>query len=156
MLAGGELPNTIVVDASVGIKWVVEETGSDIAASVIGNRRLLVPDLFWIEAANALAGKVRRNELSRAQAQDAWRDLSQAPVLSVPATPDSLAPALGLAHDLVHPIYDCLYLALGIAQQALVVTADKRFVEVVRGHPYLAEKVVLLDELDRAGAGRKL
>lgn len=149
MLAA-DLPNTLVVDASVGLKWVVDETGSDAAAEIIAGKRLLVPDLFWVEAANALAGKVRRGELTRAQAQDAWRDLAQAPLLSIPTTPDFLLPALGLAHDFSHPVYDCVYLALGIAENAKVITADRRFVDLVRAHPYFSDKVILLDELASA------
>jgi predicted nucleic acid-binding protein len=142
-----DLPNRLVVDASVGVKWVIDEAGSDLATSIIAGRSLLVPDLFWIEAANALVAKVRRGELTRAQAQDAWHDLSEAPLSTRPMTAESLAPALGIAHDFVHPIYDCIYLALSIAEHTKVVTADRRFVEIVRAHPSFANNVLLLDEL---------
>ncbi len=152
MPALGELPPMLVVDASVGVKWVVDETGSDLAAALIAGRRLLVPDLFWVEAANALAAKVRRSEMNRAQARDAWYDLSHAPVLSHRATPDSLAPALTLAQDIGHSVYDCLYLALAVAEYCRVVTADRRFAEVVRLHPYLADSLILLDEIVTAPA----
>lgn len=81
MLAIADLPMTVVVDASVGPKWVVTEVGSEIAMALIEGRQLLVPDLFWIETANGLAAKVRREELSRAAARDAWHDLLQAPIL---------------------------------------------------------------------------
>ena len=140
----------LVVDASVGVKWVVDEIGSEMATALIAGRRLLVPDLFWVETANALAAKVRRSELSRAQAQDAWQDLSRAPVMSRPVTPDSLAPALGLAQDIGHPVYDCLYLAMAVAEKCHVVTADRRFAEVVRRHPCLAESLLLLGEIEDA------
>lgn len=147
MTEAADLPDRLVVDASVGVKWVVDEAGSDLAVSLIAGRSLVVPDLFWIEAANALAAKVRRGELTRSQAQDAWHDLAHAPVSSKPATPESLVPALGMAHDFAHPIYDCIYLALGIAEHAKVVTADRRFADIVRTHPYFADTVILLDEL---------
>ena len=45
MPALNELPAVLVVDASVGVKWVVDEIGSEIAAGLIAGRRLLVPDL---------------------------------------------------------------------------------------------------------------
>ena len=147
----GDLPPVLVVDASVGVKWVVNETGSDVATALIGGRRLLVPDLFWIEAANALAAKVRRSELNRAQARDAWHDLSQAPVLSQPTTPETLAPALALAQDLGHSVYDCLYLALAVTEACRMVTADKRFADVVRLHPFLADSLFLLEEITQNG-----
>jgi predicted nucleic acid-binding protein len=111
MPALADLPMTVVVDASVGLKWVVTEAGSEIAVALIEGRQLLVPDLFWIETGNALAAKVRREELSRADARDAWHDLLQAPVIARPATPDSLTATLALAQDIGHPLYDCLYLA---------------------------------------------
>ena len=147
MPALNDLPSVLVVDASVGVKWVVDEIGSEMATALVAGRRLLVPDLFWVETANALASKVRRSELSRAQARDAWHDLTQAPVISRPATPDSLGPALGLAQDIGHPVYDCLYLSLALAEKCCVITADKRFADVVKDHPYLADSLVLLDEV---------
>jgi predicted nucleic acid-binding protein len=153
MPALADLPRTIVVDASVGMKWVVDEEGSDIAAALLAWRRLLVPDLFWIETANVLSTKVRRGELASAQAGDAWHDLSQAPVLSRTATPDTVAPALRLAQDIRHPVYDCVYLALAVEERCKVVTADRRFVEVVRNHPYLADSVVLLSEIEAGEPG---
>lgn len=147
MPALGDLPPVLVIDASVGVKWVVDEIGSEMATALVAGRRLLVPDLFWVETANALAAKVRRSELSRAQAQDAWHDLSQAPVISRPATPDTLAPALGLAQDIGHSVYDCLYLSLALAEKCCVITADRRFADVVKVHPYIADSLILLDNI---------
>ena len=142
-----DLPPVLVVDASVGIKWVVDETGSEIASALVAGRRLLVPDLFWVETANALAAKVRRSELSRAQARDAWHDLCRAPVQSRQTTPDSLAPALGLAQDIGHPVYDCLYLSLALTEKCSVVTADRRFADVVRAHPYITDSLILISDI---------
>ena len=51
------------------------------------------------------------------------------------------AAAARLAIDLDHPAYDCFYLALAIQTQYPLVTADTRFHDKVRGHPYLAESV---------------
>jgi predicted nucleic acid-binding protein len=134
----------LVVDASVGLKWVVEESGSDDAAALLDGRKLLTSALFWAEAANALASKLRRNELDRAAAMDAWLDLSRAPVETEALTADAVGRALHLAADLGHPIYDCCYLALALERGAVVVTADRRFVDAVGRHPYLARHVRVL------------
>jgi predicted nucleic acid-binding protein len=147
MPASADLPVTLVVDASVGLKWVVMEPGSEMAVALIEGRQLLVPDLFWIETANGLAAKVRRDELSRAAAQDAWHDLLHAPITARPTTPDIVTAALALAQDLRHPVYDCLYLSLAIVEHCPMVTADRRFAEVVRAQPYLAERIIVLDEI---------
>ena len=47
-----------------------------------------------------------------------------------------------LAVDLGHPAYDCYYLALAMQGQYPVVTADARFHDRVREHPYLSDRVV--------------
>jgi predicted nucleic acid-binding protein len=65
------LPPIVVVDAGVGLKWVVDESGSDAAAAVAAVCGLLTPALFWIEAANVLATKQRRGELTRSGLEDA-------------------------------------------------------------------------------------
>jgi len=54
----------VVVDASVAIKWLLEESGTRPAVRLLAERRpLLAPDLMLIEAANALWKKVRRGEM---------------------------------------------------------------------------------------------
>ena len=50
--------------------------------------------------------------------------------------------AARLAVDLDHPVYDCFYLALAVQTQYPVVTADARFHDKVRGHPYLSDRIV--------------
>ena len=63
---------------------------------------------------------------------------------TAPPWPNSLrnAAAARLAADLDHPAYDCFYLALAIQTQYPVVTADARFHDKVRGHPYLSERIL--------------
>lgn len=141
------LPGTLVVDASVGVKWVVDEAGSDLATALIPGRLLVIPALFWVEAANVLATKARRGELSAEAAADAWRDLALAPLETVPLEPAALEPALGLALDLRHPVYDCCYLALARARRTVLVTADRRFGRLAAGHAAHAGTVVSLHDL---------
>ena len=131
----------LVVDASVGLKWVVDEVGSDEAFALLLGRRLIVPALFWVEAANALASKVRRGDLDRSDASDAWLDLEEAPVETVPITKELVRASLEVAHDLRQPIYDCLYLALAISSEATLVTADARLLTRVVTRPALARRV---------------
>jgi len=52
------------------------------------------------------------------------------------------ASAARLATDLDHPAYDCFYLALAVQQQYPLVTADKRFYDIVHKHPYFSDRVV--------------
>jgi hypothetical protein len=43
------------------------------------------------------------------------------------------ARAFALAHELDHPVYDCLYLALAEIEDVRMVTADRRLLERLRG-----------------------
>ena len=142
------LPGALVVDASVGLKWVIDEPGSEAAVALLAGRQLVTSALFWVEAANALATKGRRGELDRAGVADAWRDLSQAPLEIAPLEAGSVQAALALAADLGHPVHDCCYLELALARQAPVMTADRRFWRLVEPHASLAGRVVHLDQIE--------
>jgi predicted nucleic acid-binding protein len=52
-----------------------------------------------------------------------------------------------IARELMHPIYDCCYLALAIEENSIVITADQRFRSAVAAHPALADRVVLLRDI---------
>ena len=132
-----------VVDASVAVKWLVEEDHSNEAIGLLDSgSRLVAPALLFAEAANALWAMPRRGEISADDMSDAVDTLRAAPV-SLPTPMLELAAAASrLGTDLDHPVYDCFYLALAIQTQYPVVTADKRFHDKVRGHPYLSDRIV--------------
>ena len=132
-----------VVDASVVVKWLVAEELSDQAASLLDRELTLVaPELVFAEASNALWAMCRLGNIDAAEFSDATDALRAAPV-AVPHPMRRLAVAASrLAIDLDHPVYDCFYLALAILEQYPVVTADGRFHDKVRGHPYLADRIV--------------
>jgi predicted nucleic acid-binding protein len=113
-----------VIDASVAIKWVVDESGTP-AALALRRHRLFAPDLLIAECANALWKKVRRSELTAAEAQFAARLLARADVELAPMR-SLLEPAAALAIAIDHPAYDCVYLALAESLSCNFVTADQR------------------------------
>lgn len=55
--------NLLVIDASIAVKWVVEEEGTIEALALRGAAKLIAPDLLIAECANILWKKVRRGEL---------------------------------------------------------------------------------------------
>jgi predicted nucleic acid-binding protein len=103
--------------------------------------------LFWAEAGNAIATRVRRGEIDRVRGNDARRDLQGAPLRTRPLDGNAVFAALTIAHDLAHPNYDCCYPALALEEDAVVVTADRRFQSAVVAHPSLAARVVLLRDI---------
>jgi predicted nucleic acid-binding protein len=132
----------IIVDASVAVKWVVSEPGSDEAAALL-EQRLGAPALWLSEASNALWAKVMRRQLSPDEARGQAADLADAPMTTI-ALPGLLPAAMHMALELEHPIYDCFYLAAAMQRDTYVVTADRRFLEKVTSHPMLRDRIKLL------------
>ena len=132
-----------VVDASVVVKWLVAEEWSDESSRLLeAGVTLIAPELVFAEASNALWAMQRRGDLDRDDLADAVDLLKSAPV-SVPVSMRRLAAgAVRLAVDLGHPAYDCYYLALAMHEQYPVVTADARFHDRVKEHPYLSDRIV--------------
>jgi predicted nucleic acid-binding protein len=118
--------NTLVVDASIAIKWVVEEEGTQQALALRRRAKLIAPELLVAECANILWKKVRRDELTSHEALLAARLLQAAEVELLP-TRALLEAATRIAIELDHPAYDCLYLVLAVENKCRFVTADERF-----------------------------
>lgn len=133
---------SVVVDASVALKWVLDEPGKE-AADALLEEELIAPELWLLEAANALWRRARRGEISAEEAQERLAELFNAPVTTSAIENDLLA-AAELANVLGHPVYDCLYLALAIRENTHVVTADSRFHTAVSRSPTLKGAVRLL------------
>jgi predicted nucleic acid-binding protein len=114
----------LVIDASVVIKWVIEEPDTP-QALALRRHRLFAPDLLMAECANVLWKKQRRNELTAQEALLAARLLQRADIELAPMRA-LLEPATMLALALDHPAYDCVYLALAESLSCDLVTADRR------------------------------
>ena len=141
-----------VVDASVAVKWLVEEEYSRESARLLeADFTLLAPDVLFAEAVSALTVKHRRGEMDREELSDAVALLRAAPLATPLSTQELAASSARLAVDLGHPVYDCFYLALAIHEDYPVVTADTRFHNKVCTHPYLGDRVVHVADI----AGRK-
>lgn len=121
----------IVVDASVALKWVLDEADSE-AAVALRDNDLMAPVLWLAEAANALWRRVRVNEIAAEEAVAHYSELVRAPVTLVAIEP-YLGRALNLATEIGHPVYDCIYLAVALYHHIHVVTADRRFAAIVNG-----------------------
>lgn len=133
----------LVVDASVAVKWVVEEAGSEAAATLV-DADLAAPSLLLAECANVLWAKVRRGELAGQEAIERLQLLRASPLELFPL--ESLGErALELALELHHPAYDSFYLALAERLGRPLVTDDRRLYKVTRGHPSFEAAVLLLD-----------
>src|ERR1700759_3333549 len=123
-----------VVDASIAIKWVVEESGTNDALALRRRAKLIAPELLIAECANILWKKVQRKNLLWEEARIAAR-LPQSADIELLPTRALLEETALLAIDLDHPAYDCLYIALAAANDCSFVTADERLVRKLAQSP---------------------
>jgi predicted nucleic acid-binding protein len=114
----------LVIDASVAVKWVVQEPGTP-EALALRKARLAAPDLIIPECANILWKKHRLGQLTSAEASAAAQLLERADMELV-AMGAQLHRATELAIELDHPAYDCFYIALALDKGCAFATADQR------------------------------
>ncbi len=122
----------MVVDASVAVKWVLPEAGSDRAAAIrTADDDLIAPSLACAEIGSAIWRAVLRGDVSAAEARQNllvainhyWR--------IVPL--EELAErAIDVAMRLRHPIYDCFYVALAERERCPMITADRRLIAAAK------------------------
>ena len=138
-----------VLDASVAVKWLIAEEGSDLADGLLEtDHELHAPRLLASEASNALQRRAERGALAPLMASAL---ASLIPRLPLQWSDDELlsGDATRLAVGLGWPIYDCMYLALAHSLDAQLITADIRFAEMLATTEH-GETVVALS--DFAGA----
>lgn len=134
---------TIVVDASVALKWYQREPDSEIALVLLDSgSRMIAPDLIVAELCNAAWRLIRLRQMLVGQMQiltdGAPRVFARLHDLG------SLAPRAGaIALAVNHPAYDCFYLALSEAEDAPLITADRRLIAKVAGTPFATRTVHL-------------
>jgi len=128
----------LVVDASVGLKWALDEPDSGLAEALvrIEPELLLVPDFWLNEATNVLWLKARRKLMTPVEAREGLALLRAllGPIPTAHMRLHDVALDIGVTID--HPTYDTLYLAFAIAVGAsAVVPADASFLRSIRIHP---------------------
>ena len=117
----------VVVDASVAVKWFVPEIHSIAAARLLDPEiYLAAPDLITSEFGNILWKKVRRREITRDEASEILTAFDSSGV-ETHASRGLLHAAFQLAIGLERTVYDSLYLALAVALDCPLITADARF-----------------------------
>jgi predicted nucleic acid-binding protein len=119
------VPSSAICDASVVVRWLVDDALSDVAIDARARYDLIAPKLLLSEAGNALRAYVRAGSLPL--------DLAQRHLIGLPRQielrdEDRFMPlALRLAVENAHAIYDCVYAATAMTLSLPLITADVRF-----------------------------
>jgi len=128
----------VCVDASLAIKAVVPEAGSDKADALFNQwagdeTQLIAPVFFEVETDSILRQKVSlRRELTLAQGQRAFVSLQGLPIKTT-HSPEQRERAWEIAHAFQFPtVYDATYLALAELRECEFWTADEKLFKRVR------------------------
>jgi len=135
-----------VLDASVVVKWFVEEEDTATARKLLtghtqGLYTLVEPDLLIYEVANVL----RHNRaFSREDTQKCINALHNLSMDIIAPLIDVVLPAINLVYERDVTFYDSIYIALASELGLRYVTADKKLFEKTKSIP----QTFLLENLD--------
>jgi predicted nucleic acid-binding protein len=135
-----------VLDACVGLKWVLSEPDSDKARTIRDELRsdvrdLIAPDVFAVECAHALTKSQRRGLLSGAGKLYIDIMMDSPRLFSSVSLMDR---AIEIASKARIAVYDCLYVALAEQQGCELITSDKRLLNALqKGFPFITDLATL-------------
>ncbi len=139
-----------VVDATVAVKWFVNEPLRSVALRLIDSRLALhAPELILMQMSEIARLKLQRDEVTLEQMQEA---LHRAPAFFERLHPvqDLHERALQLSLKLDRPIASCFYLACAETLKAALVTADRDLATV--NADFLASPILHLSALPALAA----
>ena len=135
-----------VLDASVVVKWFVDEEHSDKALQLreeyyAGEREIIVPDLLLFEVANALR---YNSAFETEEIKECVETLSAMCIEIVTPSYSLLERAIHRAREFDITCYDATYLALAEDLEFEFITADRRLYGIVQGQITKAKAIRLL------------
>jgi predicted nucleic acid-binding protein len=122
----------IIVDASVALKWIKEEESfRDKALDLFqkhktGLDQIIVPNLIYIELANAL---VTKSNTSDELVKGALKFIFEAELKNYEVSQKTLLNTSALAKKYNTSVYDMLYAVVAKENKANLITADDKFIE---------------------------
>jgi predicted nucleic acid-binding protein len=135
----------LVLDASVAVKWFSPENEAGLESALAirdahlsGEALILVPDLFYYEVINAIAGK---KFFSPAKVATSAAALFALGLQTAPADSALLVNAGGIARQFGITVYDAAYLAVARQHNYPLVTANPK-----HQRPDLGCRVIPLEE----------
>lgn len=127
--------HAFVIDASVALKWLIQEefTGQAVALlqdSRRSKRPLYSPPVLTNEVTNALYQQLRRRSISQEEAEEALEQFFGWPTVQIVSLPGLYQRAFAFARNHQLPdIYDSLYIVLAQMLNAELWTDDRRLIQ---------------------------
>lgn len=128
-------PSSLIVDASVAVKWFIEEVHCEDARRLLPpSAPLLAPDLLFPEVGSILWKRLKQGELALEVASAILSSLHGVGLQIVPSWPLTLS-ALEIAAHTGRTVYDSLYVALAVRDNGQLVTADAKLYNALHNGP---------------------
>ncbi len=132
---------TVVLDASVAVKWVLPPANEDLVPEAVDllrryaqqEVRFVVPDIFWAEFGNVAWKAVRQGRWTVGEAQSAICDAAERNFPTV-SSKDLLVAAFAIANGFNRSVYDSLYVALAVTTRSEMITADEKLANALSTH----------------------
>ncbi|MCZ6710102.1 MAG: type II toxin-antitoxin system VapC family toxin [Gammaproteobacteria bacterium] len=122
----------ITVDASIVVKWFIDEPGTEAAIQLLeSDNQLIAPELIISEVANAVWRRATAGDIEREQATAIPQALMQV-LADVTPVHELIDEAMSIAFAEQHPVYDCIYLALARKRNCAMATADLRLQTILQ------------------------
>ena len=135
------LPETLVVDASIAVKWYIHEHDSPQALRLTtGGARLIAPSHVQAEVGNVVWKRSSRGDITPDDARGMVHDFIQQTAVELREVGPLLPAALLIALRYERTVYDSLYLALAMREHCRMITADERLYNRLLGtemEPYI-------------------
>lgn len=136
----------LVPDASVAVKWYVNEIHTNLAELLLcGGYDLHAPELIVPEFGNIIWKKVRLKELTRGEGEKIVGAFGRLPI-TFHSHSNLLNAAFFGAAATDKTVYDWIYLALAVSLSRRFVTADARFFQAIAATP-LKKHVLWVEDL---------
>ena len=129
-----------VLDASAGVKWIKRDELLFDKAIALANKfirkacKLVVPELFFLEAASSIRLNKSFNEQQRSQALSYLWNLNLG---LFPMTDTVLLKTNSISHKYNISIYDASYIALAEITGFPLITADEKLIDGMKGNAFI-------------------
>lgn len=127
---------TVVLDASVVMKWFVKDEDDRLQALYLLKQfksekiEFIVPDLLFYEVANAIKAFIRAKRITFTTGSRYLQRLLDLNLLLVHSS-ELISQTLKLAHKLDISVYDASYVTLAKSQKLSLYTADRKLLDKI-------------------------